>query len=47
MPNELGIKSSTTTAFLNDKLTPEKWRIAKNHEPWSKDVQKSIHFSRL
>jgi len=23
MPNDLGIKSSTVTAFLNDKLTPE------------------------
>jgi len=23
MPNDLGIKISTVTAFLNDKLTPE------------------------
>jgi len=23
MPNDLGIKSTTVTAFLNDKLTPE------------------------
>jgi len=33
MPNDLGIKSSTVTAFLNDKLTPEQLRIAKNYEP--------------
>ena len=35
MSNEkqsLGIKSSTVTAFLNDKLTPSK-RIAKYYEP--------------
>jgi len=23
MPNDLGIQSTTVTAFLNDKLTPE------------------------
>jgi len=26
MKNSLGIKSSTVTAFLNDKLTPEQYK---------------------
>ena len=27
MPKDLGIKSSTVTAFLNDKLTPEQCKV--------------------
>jgi len=39
MPNDLGIKSSTVTAFLNNKLTPvQNEKIAKNYEPWCKTV---------
>jgi len=30
MPNDLGIKSSTVTAFLNDKLTPEQCEELQN-----------------
>jgi len=30
MPNDLGIKSSTVTAFLNHKLTPEQCEELQN-----------------
>jgi len=36
MPNDLGIKSSTVTAFLNDKFTPEQ----------CKELQKMMNLNR-
>jgi len=30
MPNDLGIQSTTVTAFLNDKLTPEQIKELQN-----------------